>query len=168
MKNLLKIVFVVALATLANNMFAQKFAHINRTELIQSMPDFKTAQDKLEAYGKELSSNLEEIQVEYNKKLNELQQNGDKWSEEKKEIKVQELQRIQKSYQDQEAASQELFSKKQEDLIAPVLKKAADAINKVAKNGNYIYVFESTAIHYVDEAQSTNILPAVRKELGIN
>jgi outer membrane protein len=167
MKNLLRIVFIVALATLANNMFAQKFAHINRTELIQSMPDFKTAQDKLEAYGKELGSNLEEIQVEYNKKLNEIQQNADSWSEEKKEAQFQSLQSIQKRYQEQETLSQELFNKKQEDLIAPVLKKASDAINKVAKAGNYVYVFESTAVHYVDEGQSTNILAAVKRELGM-
>ncbi|MDR2474552.1 MAG: OmpH family outer membrane protein [Bacteroidales bacterium] len=167
MKNLLKTVFVVALATFANNVFAQKFAHINRTELIQSMPEFKTAQEKLEAYGKELQSNLEGIQVEYNKKMNELQQNGDTWTEEKREVKFQEIQSIQKRFQEQETTSQELFGKKQEDLFAPIVKKATETISKVAKAGAYVYVFESTALHYFDEAQSTNLLAAVKKELGI-
>ncbi|MDR1199544.1 MAG: OmpH family outer membrane protein [Prevotellaceae bacterium] len=169
MKNLLKVVFVIAFAMLVNNTFAQqKFAHINRTELIQSMPDFKTAQEKLEAYSKELMSTIEEIQVEYNRKLEEFQKDSESWSAEKKEVKSQEIVSIQKRYQEQQASAEESYSRKQEELIAPVLKKAGDAISKVAKTGGYVYVFESTAVHYFDEAQSTNILPAVKKELGIN
>jgi outer membrane protein len=169
MKKLLKVVFVIALAMLVNNTFAQqKFAHINRTELVQSMPDFKTAQEKLEAYEKELMSTIEEIQVEYNRKLDEFQKDSNTWSEEKKEVKSQEIVSIQRRYQEQNSSGQESYSRKQEELFAPVLKKANDAVSKVAKAGGYIYVFESTAVHYIDETQSTNILPAVKKELGIN
>ncbi|MDR2126002.1 MAG: OmpH family outer membrane protein [Prevotellaceae bacterium] len=169
MKNLLKVVFAIAFAMLASNTFAQqKFAHINRTELIQSMPDFKTTQEKLEAYKNELVATIEEIQVEYNKKLEEFQKDSETWSAEKKEVKSQDIVNIQRRLQEQQASAEELFSRKQEELITPVLKKANDAISKVAKTGGYIYVFESTAVHYVDETQSTNILPAVKKELGIN
>lgn len=169
MKNLLKTIFIIAFAMLANTTFAQqKFAHINRTELIQVMPDFKTAQEKLEAYGKELSSTIEEIQVEYNRKLDEFQKESESWSDEKKEVKTQELVNIQRRHQEQQQTAQENLQKKEQDLFAPVLKKASDAISKVAKAGGYIYVFESSAVHYFDETQSTNILSAVKQELGIN
>jgi outer membrane protein len=169
MKKLLKIAFVIAFAMLVNNTFAQqKFAHINRTELVQSMPDFKTAGEKLDAYYKELISTMEELQVEYNKKFEDYQKNSETWSAEKKEVKAQELVSMQKRNQEQQSVAEESYGKKQEELFAPVLKKANDAISKTAKAGGYIYVFESTAIHYLDETQSTNLLPAVKKELGIN
>ncbi|MDR2293060.1 MAG: OmpH family outer membrane protein [Prevotellaceae bacterium] len=169
MKKLLKTVFVIALAMLVNDTFAQqKFAHINRTELIQSMPDFKTAQEKLNAYNKELVATIEEIQVEYNRKLAEFQKDSDTWTTEKREVKSQEIVNIQRRLQEQNTSAEELFTKKQDELFTPVLKKASDAINKIAQAGGYVYVFESTAVHYVDETQSTNILSAVKKELGIN
>jgi outer membrane protein len=169
MKNLLKAVFVIAFAMLANSTFAQqKFAHINRTELIQSMPEFKTAQEKLSAYNKELVATIEEIQVEYNRKLEEFQKDSGTWSDEKKEVKSQDIVNIQRRLQEQQSAAEELYAKKQEELFTPILKKAGDAINKVAKAGGYVYVFESTAVHYVDETLSTNILSPVKKELGMN
>ncbi|MDR1983686.1 MAG: OmpH family outer membrane protein [Prevotellaceae bacterium] len=170
MKNLLKPVFVIAFAMLVSgNIFAQqKFAHINRTELIQSMPEFKTSGEKLEAYGKELQSSFEEVQVEYNKRLDDFQKNQETWTDEKKEVKTQELISIQRRLEEQRTSIQESYGKKEEELFMPVLKKASDAINKVAKAGGYIYVFESSAVHYVDDTQSTNLLPAVKKELGIN
>ncbi|MDR0753965.1 MAG: OmpH family outer membrane protein [Prevotellaceae bacterium] len=169
MKNLLKTVFVIALAMLVNTTFAQqKLAHINRTELIQSMPEFKTAQEKLVAYEKELVATIEEIQVERNKKYDEFQKDSETWSAEKKEVKSQEIVNIERRLQEQQTNANDLFSKKQEELISPVLKKASDAINKIAKAGGYVYVFEATTVHYVDETQSTNLLSEVKKELGIN
>ncbi|MDR1553855.1 MAG: OmpH family outer membrane protein [Prevotellaceae bacterium] len=169
MKNLLKSVFIIVFAMVVNNTFAQqKFAHINRTELIQAMPDFKTAQEKLAAYEKELLATIDEIQVEYNRKLDEFQKDNETWSAEKKEVKSQELVGIRRRLEEQNTNANDLYSRKQEELFAPVLKKAGDAISKVAKTGGYVYVFEATAVHYVDEAQSTNILPVVKKELGIN
>ncbi|MDR2064382.1 MAG: OmpH family outer membrane protein [Prevotellaceae bacterium] len=169
MKNLLKVVFVIAFAMLANSTFAQqKFAHINRTELIQSMPDFKTAQEKLEAYYKEISAQLEEGQVEINKKLVAYQNLPTTSTEEEKEAKMKQIQDMSRRLEEQKQTAQEDLQKKEQDLFAPVLKKAGDAINKVAASGGYVYVFESTAVHYVDETLSTNILSAVKKELGIN
>ena len=168
MKSLLKIVFVVALATFANNVFAQKFAHINRTDLVQAMPELKTAQEKLEAYARELQSDAEERLVEYNKKFDEYQKNQDTWSDAKKEVAVQSLVEMQKRLQEQGQVAEAMYGRKRDELINPILKRANDAINKVAKTGGYIYVFESAAMHYFDEAQSKNILPDVKKELGIN
>jgi outer membrane protein len=169
MKNLLKLVFVIALAMVVNNTFAQqKFAHINRTELIQAMPEYKTAQEKLDAYYKEVVSQIEEGQVEINKKLADYQNLPATATEETKEAKLKQIQDMSRRLEEQKQAAQEDIQKKEQDLFMPVMKKASDAINKVAKAGGYVYVFESTAVHYVDEAQSTNILPAVKKDLGIN
>ena len=167
MKNLLRIVFIVALATFANTTFAQKLAHINRTELIQSMPDFKTAVEKLEAYGKELQSETQELQAEYLKKLQDYQQNYSTWTDEKKQVAEEKLTDLQGRIQEQDRVNQNRMDNKQEELFTPILKKVTDAINKIAKAGGYVFVFESTAVHYVDETQSTNLISAAKTELGI-
>ena len=40
-------------------------------------------------------------------------------------------------------------------------------MNDIAKAGGYIYVFDSTAVLYIDAAQSTDITAEARKALGI-
>ena len=61
------------------------------------------------------------------------------------------------------------FSSRQETLLSPVMKKAQDAIDKVAKAQGLAYVFDlaTGAIIYIDEANTVNLLPLVKAELGI-
>ena len=40
-------------------------------------------------------------------------------------------------------------------------------MNKLAKEGGYIYVFEQGSLLYFDAAQSTDLTPAARKALNI-
>jgi maltose-binding protein MalE len=63
----------------------------------------------------------------------------------------------------------EAGQKKQAELLEPVQKKAQDAINKVAKAGGYIVVFDVSIpnLAYIDESQTIDIAPAVKKELQI-
>jgi outer membrane protein len=50
-----------------------------------------------------------------------------------------------------------------------VIEKAQNAITKVAKANNLVYVFDTSvgALIYFDEAVSLNLLPLAKKELGI-
>ena len=50
-------------------------------------------------------------------------------------------------------------------LIEPVESKVSDAIQKVAKEGGYTYVFEKGVLHFYNE--SNDLLPLVKKELGL-
>ncbi|MDR3227284.1 MAG: OmpH family outer membrane protein, partial [Prevotellaceae bacterium] len=113
MKNLLKVMFVIAFAIVANNAFAQKFAHINRNELIQAMPEVKTAQEKLETYYRELLAQLEEMQVESNKKLDDFQKNSESWTEEKRELKSQEIVSFRQRVQEQQQVAEEKLKTKE-------------------------------------------------------
>ena len=61
------------------------------------------------------------------------------------------------------------FSKKQQELFTPIQEKAMAAIEKVSKAGGYAVVIDLAAgsMIYIDEAQVTDLLPAVKAELGI-
>ena len=85
---------------------------------------------------------------------------------ETKERELQELgQRIQ---QFQQNAQQEM-AQMQQTLMTPVIDKAQAAVTKVAKAQGLTYVFDLSAgaLIYYDEAVSVNLLPLVKKELGI-
>ena len=51
--------------------------------------------------------------------------------------------------------------------MAPIYEKATKVVEKLAKAGGYIYVFEQSQVLYLDPAQSVDLTPAARKELGI-
>ena len=51
--------------------------------------------------------------------------------------------------------------------MAPIQQRAVAAVEKLAKEGGYIYVFEKASMLYVDETQSVDLTPAARKALNI-
>lgn len=73
-------------------------------------------------------------------------------------------QRIQKF---EEIAMNE-FKKAQDELLQPIMDKAHKAIQDVAKENSFTYIFDmnSGAILYASET-SEDILPLVKKKLGI-
>ena len=146
-----------------------KFGHINTNELISLMSDRDSAIIKLQAYQNDLVETLEGMETEYNNKVNEYQRKRNEWAPVVVETKERELQELgQRMQQFQQTAQQEM-AQMQQVLMNPVIEKAQNAITKVAKANNLVYVFDTSvgALIYFDEAVSLNLLPLAKKELGI-
>jgi outer membrane protein len=161
---------LVAVAMLGiSTVSAQKFARINVQEVVMAMPEFDEAQKNLELFGRDLQEQMEQIQVEFNNKLADFQKNQATMAASIKQMKQQELEQLQQRYAEFQQIAQQDFQKKQAELLEPVQKKAQDAINKVAKAGGYIVVFDVSIpnLAYIDESQTIDIAPAVKKELQI-
>ena len=148
---------------------AQKFARVNVQEVVVAMPEFEEAQKNLEAFGKDLNEQMEQIQVEFNNKLADFQKNQATMAASVKQMRQQELEQLQQRFSEFQQIAQQDFQKKQAELLEPVQKKAQEAIQKVAKANGYIVVFDTSvpSLAYIDEAQTTDIAPLVKKELGI-
>ena len=133
------------------------------------MPEFEEAQKNLEAFGKDLQEQMEQIQVEFNNKLADFQKNQATMAASVKQMRQQELEQLQQRFSEFQQIAQQDFQKKETELIEPVQKKANEAVNKVAKAAGYIAVFNTSvpSLAYFDEAQLTDIAAAVKKELGI-
>ena len=133
------------------------------------MPEIQQVQLQLEQLEKDLSEQLEFIQVEYNKLAADYQQKAATYSDAIRQSKEQELMSLQQRYEELSKAASQDLQNQQTKLMQPVIEKARAAINKVAAEGGYIAVFDMAAgsLAYMDEAQMVDLAPAVKKELGI-
>lgn len=146
-----------------------KFGHLNTNELISLMSERDSALVKLQAYQDDLQETIQSMETEYNNKLNEYQRKRNEWAPVVIETKERELgELVQRMQQFQQNAQQEM-AQMQQVLFAPVIEKAQNAITKVAKANNLVYVFDLSAgsIIYFDDNVSLDLLPLAKKELGI-
>lgn len=164
---------ILALAILAifagQNAMAQKFGHINRNELIQSMPEFDSAKVKLEKLSTELQNALELLQVEYNNKADAYVKDSKNLTDIVRQTKEQELQDYQKRMTDFQSNAQNQLQEKQVELFKPITDKADKAIKEVGKENGFLYIFDlsQNILAYYDETKSTNIMPLVKTKLGL-
>jgi len=63
--------------------------------------------------------------------------------------------------------AQEQLQEKQAELLNPIIEKATQAINTVAREGGFIYIYDVRTLVYVDTVKSTDIAPLVKSRLGI-
>ncbi|MBR5886214.1 MAG: OmpH family outer membrane protein [Alistipes sp.] len=167
MKKILKLTLVLAAVLCSTSVFAQKMARVNTQELFAIMPETKQMQENLDAFGKELQEQLEQIQVEFNNRLADFEKNQESMNPTVKQMKQAELQGLQQRYGEFQQIAQQDFQKKQQELALPIQEKLDAAIAKVAKAAGYSAVFDTMAFVYYDEAQVVDINGAVKKELGI-
>ena len=169
MKKVLKLALAVALLMGSTSLFAQKFGRINTQEIIMSMPETKTMQTNMETYAQELQDNIETMQVEFNTKLQDFQKNFNTLTDIAKEMKEKDLNDLQNRIREFQERAQQEYQKKQNELLAPIIEKAKNAIDKISAAGGYLVVFDTStgSLVYFDEANLTDIAPEVKKELGI-
>lgn len=168
MKKAIKLTLAVVLVMGATSLFAQKFGRINTQEIIMAMPETKTMQENMDTFAKELSDNIETMNVEFNTKLQDFQKNYNTFSDAIKEVKEKELNDMQTRTREFQERAQQDYQKKQNELLAPIIDKAKSAIDKVAAAGGFLVVFDTStgSLAYFDEATLTDVAPAVKKELA--
>lgn len=163
-----KILLVAALAMMSAAAVAQpKFAHVNFTELVQLMPEADKARATIDASSKEASETYQAMVDEFDTKYRQYQQKASTWSQATRESKEKELTDIQQRIQEFQQNIQVELQQLQQQLMAPIYQKAQDVIKDLAKKGGYLYVVDESTVLYLDPAQSTDLTPAARKELGI-
>lgn len=167
MKNILKLTLVVAAVLCSTSVFAQKLARVNTQEIFAVMPETKEMQSNLDAFGKELQEQLEQIQVEFNNRYAEFEKNQATMNPTVKQMKQAELNGLQQRYAEFQQIAQQDFQKKQQELAVPIQEKLDAAISKVAKAAGYAAVFDAMVFVYSDATQVVDINAAVKKELGI-
>ena len=162
---------VVVVTFLGQNALAQnlKFGHINRTELIQAMPEFDSARVTLEKLNTELSNTAELLQVELNNKYETYLKESKNLTDLVRQTKEQELADAQKRLTDFQTNANTTIQEKQVALFTPITEKADKAIKEVGKDNGFIYIFDLSGqvIAYVDETKSVNVMSLAKAKLGL-
>lgn len=169
MKRLKTILFATVLS-LGVWGFAQaqsKVAHINSTELIQAMPEMKSAQAQMEKLGKTYEADIKSMATELDNKIKQYDAEAATQTNEENGKRAQELQTIENNIRQYQAQAQRDLQQKELDLLQPITEKAKAAILKVAKAQGYQYVLDSSQGNGVIMAEGKDLLDDVKKELGI-
>jgi len=169
MKKIVTIVLVVmGLLMAGNSTQAQtgKLGYISLQELIPTMPEYKKADTALNDYQNALGQNFEDMRREYYEQDSLLNSKDTaKYTRAQLEIKKKNLSDMLIKLQGWQQQAQQLYQQKQQDLIAPIQKKAIETVQAVAKENGYTYVFTKEALLVSPPAE--DILPLVKKKLGL-
>lgn len=151
----------------ANAQSKIKLAHVNSTELMKIMPGVDTAQKNIQDFAKELEDEAKAMYAEFEKKYSDFQANQAMLSQPTQQVKMKELQDLESRIKLFEENAQEALQNKQEDLLKPIIDRAKSAIEDVAKENGYNYVFDSGIGVLLYSEESDDILSLVKKKLGI-
>ncbi|MFB2119738.1 OmpH family outer membrane protein [Parapedobacter sp. 2B3] len=176
MKNLFKGAVVVAVLFLSTGLVSaqQKIGHINSNEIIQEMAEFKAAQTEFETLQKAKEGELQQMGAAYQQKITaaqELQRNRSEANKDSVDSQLQgitvELGELERRINEVQQIAQEELQKKNEELFAPIVQKANTAIQSVAKEKGYAYVFDiaNPGISYF--AGGDDLTADVKTKLGI-
>ncbi|MFH2141422.1 MAG: OmpH family outer membrane protein [Bacteroidota bacterium] len=162
-------VIIILLSSLTSfSQVKQKFGHIDSNELLTLMPERETAKTAIETHAKQLEDQLIAMQKELELKYNDYVEKQATYSDLVKKTKEEEITSMQKRMQDFQTTAQSDLQTKEMELLQPIIEKAKKAIEEVAKEKGYSYIFDigSGALLYWPE-DSDDILPLVKEKLGI-
>ena len=160
---LLRLTFLISISSFSQN----KFGYIDSQELLLLMPERKTADEEVQTFAKSLESQLQAMTAEYQQSVQEYQANEATYTDLVKQDKVTEITGLEQRIQSFQQNAQQALQSKEQELLEPILQKARQAIEDVASEGDYTYIFDKSvgSILYVKESE--NILDKVKKKLKL-
>lgn len=167
MRKLLLAVIACGLMIPAMAQVKLKLGHIDSMELLQAMPARDSAQKTLQDYSKVLENQLVAMQKEMENKYQTYQQNVGTWTPAIAQLKQQELQDLQARIEAFQQTAQKDLKEKESELLKPIIDKAKKAIEDVAKENGYTYIFDSSVGVLLYSESSDDILALVKKKLNL-
>ncbi|MFM9986829.1 MAG: OmpH family outer membrane protein [Flavobacteriales bacterium] len=145
MKKVFLLLAIICATGISSFSQQQKTGHINGSALIKHMPEYKTAltsleqkQDELLAVIQSMSSELDSLQIEREKNLQT-------WAPIVRNMKEDKIRQLNSSLQTFQQQAQEQLQIDEQTLMNPILYKANQSIEKVAKANGYTYIIDSSA-----------------------
>ena len=160
--------FMIALLPLGAMAQSLKIGHVNSQEIIALMPEVETMNTQMkeaqDAWEKELLKSREE----YYAKIKVFQDAQATMTESIKQARQSELADMEQRISNLNQAATDDLQKKNQELAAPILDKVKKAMNDVAAENNFTYVFDTTTQTIVYMGPSANdITPLVKKKLNL-
>jgi outer membrane protein len=164
-----KIILVAAVALMSFAAKAQdlKFAYVDFNEIVMLMPEMDEARATLEENSKTNEEILMSMYEEYQTKMQQYEQKAATWTQSVREIKEKEIMEIQSRLEQTQQSLQQELQQLQQQLQAPIVEKATNVVNELAKAQGVTAVLEKASFLYIDETQMVDLTPEARKALNI-
>lgn len=164
-KTLLLLVALIGLATFSGQAQTPKYGHVNSNEVLQAMPGIDSLQIKLMSFQKELEDLYQSMVTEFQTKKDKFDKEAGVMSSSVRQMREKELVDIQNRIQEFQYSVQEDLEQKQYELAKPFQDKIQEAINAVAKENGYAYIFDTQTLLFYDNGD--DITPLIKKKLGL-
>lgn len=175
MKNSIIILFTalsVAFATAQTQPApAQKIGYADPNLIFSQLPEFKQIENELKTHNTQLENQMKAKVEEYQNKVKAFQALPPNTSDIIKADKEREIVALQENMQKFEQDASASLQKKQGDLMQPIYNKIGKAIEDVAKEQGFSFVFTSTTMGGADillySDEKFDLSNAVLKKLGV-
>ena len=164
------IALLITVVSLCGTAMAQKtvkLGHINSSDLMQIMPGREDAQNTLQKEVDELQATLKNMQNELEQRYNDYMGKKDQMSDLIRQTKERELQDMGTRIQEFQENAQKKLQDREQEVLKPIIDRAKKAIEDVAKENNYTYIFDTSVGALLYQQDSEDILPLVKKKLGL-
>ena len=143
-----KILLLLAISFLTLTTQAQKFAYVDTDYILNKIPDFRQAQDKLDALSSDWQKEIENKYANVEQMYRAYQQEQVLLTD---DMKAKREDAIIKKENDAKNLQQKYFGPtgdlylKRQELIKPIQDKIYDAIQQLAANSKYAVIFDSSS-----------------------
>ncbi|HUB60722.1 MAG TPA: OmpH family outer membrane protein [Puia sp.] len=160
------VIFILLVFTTFTIHAQPRIGYISMSELIQAMPEYKEADSAMNNYQNALSEHYQDMVKEFNEKDSILTSPDTiRMTREQLEVSRRAAGEL---YNQTQAFSQQitqLLQRKQDELLAPIRKKANDLIWQLAREHGYTYVLlkETIAVYPLTD----DLMPYAKQKLGL-
>lgn len=169
MRSFTKYALIFILSAFMFTANAQKFGFVNTQEIIQLLPEVKEANANIDAHRKQLQKQGQNMVTSLQTKYQDLErkQAQGELSPKQLEEEAAKLKEDEMKIAEFEQNSQKQIVDKSESLLQPIRDKIQKAIDDVATENGYTYIFDYSTgfVLYADPANDVSAL--VRAKLGI-
>jgi outer membrane protein len=149
----------------------QKIGFVDTDYILSQMSEYEGIQQQMRSVSSKWNSELEQMQQEIEQLKEDFEAKEILYTDELREQKKQEIQNKieqRQQYLDQKFGAKGEYFQKQKELLEPIQRRVLDAVNTVAEEQNFDFIF--------DRAQNSNMLFGVQewnlndevlRELGI-
>lgn len=169
-----KIAFLLFLAIGWTALAAQKYAYVDTEYILDNIPEYKDAQNQLDDLAQQYQEEIEGKYAEVSKMYQNLQAEAVLMPDDIKSKREQEIRDAEKAIKNLQTkyfgVGGDLFDKR-EELVRPIQEKIYNAIEEIAVEKNYAFVFDKagslTILYSSDKYDiSDDVLDMVGAELG--
>jgi outer membrane protein len=148
MKNLKIITGLLAFTLFASMVSAQKYAYLDMEYILNNIPSYKAAQNKLDELSKEWQEEIETMREKIDEKYKKYQSEKVLLSEEMKQKREDEIINMEKNMREKQkkyfGKEGKLFEKRKE-LVKPIQEEVYQGVQELAEKNDLAVIFDTSS-----------------------